>query len=213
MFRDRKDAGKHLANQLLRYRDQSENLVVLAIPRGGLPIGKIIARSLGAPLDVVLSKKLGHPRNREFAIGAVSPESFILTDEGAASREYIESEISRIRKKLAADAIRYRHGRPPVDLTGKIVVIVDDGIATGNTILATARLVYGQNPLKTVVAIPVASPTALQKLQNSEYIDEVVCLSTPRYFQAVGQFYDSFEQVTDEEAIELLDRSNQEWTA
>ncbi|MGB5275266.1 MAG: phosphoribosyltransferase family protein, partial [Flavobacteriaceae bacterium] len=199
MFRDRIDAGIQLADKLAEYKNQK--VVVLAIPRGGLPIGAIVAKALKAPLDVALSKKIGHPYHKEYAIGAVSMEDMVLTDSKGISKEYLEEETARIRKKLRAREAQYYQNRKPWPLKGKTVIIIDDGIATGNTLLVTVDLVSHQNPDKIIVAIPVAPESGILKLKGNPNIDEVICLEVPHHFQAVGQFYEAFEQVSDKEAI------------
>lgn len=209
MFKDRKDAAKQLARVLEPLKKDNADLVVLAIPRGGLPIGAILAQSLGAPLDVALSKKLGHPYNREYAIGAVSLKDVVLNDDVPMDPGYIAAETWKIRTKLAEDAARYHEGRDPIDLKDKVVILVDDGIATGKTIQVTARLIKREKPEKLIVAVPVAPPSAIRNLEASDAIDEVVCLLTPRHFQAVGQFYEHFDQVRDDEALEYLREANQ----
>ncbi|WP_273568062.1 phosphoribosyltransferase [Maribacter halichondriae] len=206
MFEDRIDAGTQLADKLMKFKD--ENVVVLAIPRGGLPLGSIVAKALDAPLDVALSKKIGSPFNKEYAIGAVSMENIVLSDAGRVDKRYIMKETNRIRKKLKERQDQYYKNRSPKDLKDKIVVIVDDGIATGNTILVTVELVDMQKPSKIVVAVPVAPPSTMAKLKDSPLVDEVVCLQTPYNFRAVGQFYEEFYQVSDQEAIRLLEESN-----
>ncbi|AKA34273.1 phosphoribosyltransferase [Flagellimonas lutaonensis] len=208
MFKDRTDAALQLAEKLSPYKSHKGNIVVLAIPRGGLPLGAIVAKALDAPLDVALSKKLGHPYNREYAIGAVSLENVVLNEAVGVTKSYIVEESERVRKKLRKRHDQYYKNRFPRDLKGKTVIIVDDGIATGNTIKVTAQLVHGQKPKKTVVAIPVAPPSAVKNLEDSEYIDEVVCLNTPRNFHAVGQYYEEFGQVSDTEAMQLLEEAN-----
>lgn len=206
MFKDRIEAGIQLADELLPYKDQ--NAVVLAIPRGGLPLGSIVAKALNAPLDVALSKKIGHPYNREYAIGAVSMDQIVLNDVAGVHTRYIEEETARIRKKLKKRYLQYYKNRKPQELKDKIVIIIDDGIATGNTIRVTAEMVKAHKPKKVIVAIPVAPPSAIKSLEASAFVDEVICLYTPYDFMAVGQFYEYFEQVSDEEAINLLQESN-----
>ena len=205
MFRDRIDAGIQLADELLSYKDQ--NVVVLAIPRGGLPLGAIVAKTLQAPLDVALSKKIGHPYNREYAIGAVSMEQIVLNDVTGVHQRYIDEETTRIREKLKKRQEQYYKNRKPQELKDKVVIIIDDGIATGNTIRVTAEMVRAHHPKKVVVAIPVAPPSAIKSLEASSFVDDVICLQTPRDFMAVGQFYEFFNQVSDEEAIKLLQES------
>ena len=202
MFTDRTDAGLQLAEALSAYKD--EDVVVIAIPRGGLPVGAVVAKSLQAPLDVALSKKIGHPYHKEYAIGAVSLEDQVLSDTGGISEAYLEEETKRIRKKLLERQNQYYQDRKPTVLTGKMVILVDDGVATGNTILVTAALVRKQNPDKTIAAIPVAPRSAVKLMESSPDIDEVVCLMTPANFFAVGQFYERFDQVSDKYAIAIL---------
>jgi predicted phosphoribosyltransferase len=206
MFRDRIDAGNQLAESLAGYKDK--NVVVLAIPRGGLPIGAIVAKALKAPLDVALSKKIGHPYHKEYAIGAVSMEDMILTDAKGISKEYLEAETARIRKKLRERQAQYYKNRKPRPLKGKTVIIIDDGIATGNTLLVTVDLVSHHKPEKIIVAIPVAPESGILKLKGNPNVDEVICLEVPRYFQAVGQFYEAFEQVSDQDAIRILEETH-----
>ncbi len=208
MFKDRIDAGIQLAESLQHFKD--EDVIVLAIPRGGLPLGAIVAKKLNAPLDVVLSKKIGHPYHKEYAIGAVSLENIVLTDARGATKSYIKEEIARIRKKLKQCYNLFYEKKSPKSLKNKVVIIVDDGIATGSTILATAELVRQKNPKKVIVAIPVAPASAIKKLENNPNLDEVVCLEIPYDFQAVGQFYIDFPQLTDQQAIQWLEKSNKE---
>ncbi|TFG79196.1 MAG: phosphoribosyltransferase [Flavobacteriales bacterium] len=206
MFKDRIDAGAQLAVKLAEY--ENKNVVVLAIPRGGLPIGAIVAKALKAPLDVALSKKIGHPYHKEYAIGAVSMEDIILTDAMGISEAYIQEETLRIRKKLKERQEEYYRNRTPQRLKDKTVIIVDDGIATGNTLLVTVDLVSHRKPDKIIVAIPVAPESGILKLKSNPNVDEVVCLEVPHHFQAVGQFYEAFEQVSDEAAIRILEETN-----
>jgi predicted phosphoribosyltransferase len=207
MFKNRIDAARQLTEKLGSYKDK-EVVVVLAVPRGGLPLGAFIAKALNAKLDVVLSKKIGHPLNKEYAIGAISLKNVILNETSGISQTYIEEETKRIREQLRKRHNQYYKGRSPQNLNDKIVIIVDDGIATGNTIRATAQLVNGHKPRKVIVAIPVAPKSAIRKLEDSPHIDEVVCILAPANFQDVGQFYKDFDQVSDEEAIALLEESN-----
>jgi len=205
MFQDRTDAGIQLAERLQKFK--RENVVVLAIPRGGLPLGAIVAKALHALLDVALSKKIGHPNNKEYAIGAVSMDDIILNDIPNISNTYITEEIKRIRQKLRKRYEQYYQNCSPLDLKGKTVIIIDDGVATGNTIKITAQMVYKSEPKKTIVAIPVAPHGAIKNMEASNYIDEVICLETPFNFYAVGQFYTKFGEVTDQEAIQILEEA------
>ena len=204
-FIDRADAGGRLAAKLERYRDR-ENAVVLAIPRGGLVVGAVLARELALPLDVVLTKKIGHPDQPEFAIGVVDLESEVI-DRGAVERdsvrpEYLRAEIERIRGLLRRRDAEYRAGRPPLEVAGKTVLLTDDGIATGNTVEAAIRLLRKRGAARIILAVPVAPIQAVARL--SGLVDELVCVLAPDNFFAIGQFYDDFEQVRDEEAMALL---------
>jgi len=195
-----------LAEKLTSYKDR--NVVVLAIPRGGLPLGAIVAKALNAPLDVALIKKIGHPNNKEYAIGAVSLEGVITSDTVNIPKRYIEEETSRIRDLLTQRYKQYYKEGKPHGLKDKVAIIVDDGIATGNTLLATVELIHKQNPKAIVIAIPVAPPSSLNKLEDSPQINEVICLETPYNFMSVGQFYEEFDAVSDQEAIEILQETN-----
>jgi len=202
MFSDRTDAGLKLSEALSKYK--GEDVVVMATPRGGLPVAAVVAKALEAPLDVALSKKIGHPHHKEYAIGAVSLENRVLSDVTHISKSYLEEETERIREKLRERQKQYYQDRSPSSLTGKTVILVDDGVATGNTIMVTAELVQLQKPAKTIAAIPVAPPSAVEMMHDAPDIDEVVCLLKPHHFFAVGQFYERFGQVSDNEAIALL---------
>ncbi len=209
IYKDRIEAGFLLVNELEKYR--GKDAVILAIPRGGVPLGFIISQKLNLPLEVVLSKKIGHPLHKEYAIGAVTLKSSILSDAASdISPEYIEEETKKIRSLLNQRYKAYYGDRIPLQLKNKILIIVDDGIATGNTILSIIKMLHDENPDKIVVAIPVAPPDALKKLKNSSYVDEVICPLVPEFFRAVGQFYENFNQVDDTEVDQLLKRANQE---
>ncbi len=202
MFKDRFDAGRQLAKALQHYKNREG--VILAVPRGGVEIGYIVAKELELPLEVVLSKKIGHPLHSEFAIGAVSMEGLVVTQRPDVSDEYIRTETKRLRHLLQARHKKYYGDREPANLEGKIVIVVDDGIATGNTLLSTVELIRHHNPRWVVIAIPVAPPDSLLHIENASGVDEVVCLLTPHDFYAVGQFYENFDQVEDDEVVRLL---------
>jgi len=205
VFKDRFDAGEQLAKALAKFK--KEDCVVLAIPRGGLQIGFVVAKKLCFPLEVILTKKIGHPYNPEFAIGAVGLFDMIVSSEAKeAPQEYIDKQTKEIRELLVERQKMYMGARRPASLNGKTVIIVDDGIATGTTMLLTVKLVRKSNPKKVIVAIPVAPPDAVKRI--GEEADEVVCLSKPVLFSAVGEFYGMFPQVSDETAIGLLKEAN-----
>lgn len=206
LYENRTDAGKQLSEPLKEY--QGQDIVVLAIPRGGLPVGAEVAKALKAPLDVALTKKIGHPYQREYAIGAVSLESTVLSETETISKAYIEEETARIRETLRKRQDQYYKNRKPVSLKDKVVIVVDDGIATGNTLMATVQLVRKQSPAEIIVAIPVAPSQAVHMLEAMPEVDRVICLATPYNFRAVGQFYLHFYQVSDEEAIRILEEAN-----
>lgn len=206
IFKDRIAAGELLASRLEKYKD--EKAIVIAIPRGGVPLGYVIAQKLNLPLEIVLSKKIGHPINKEYAIGAVTLKNMILSDAAlSVSNNYIEEEAKKIRAILAERYNDYYGGKTPLELKDKILIVVDDGIATGNTILSTIGMLHEEKPKKIVIAIPVASQSALQKLQKSAFIKEIVCLLTPVNFHAVGQFYENFDQVDDQDVKLLLNKT------
>lgn len=203
-FLDRYDAAMKLIPLLEKYR--YEDGVVLAVPRGGVPIGYYIAMQLDFPLDLLMTKKIGHPYNEEYAIGAVGMEGSIIEDTSSVPNEYIVEEISRIRKELSERYKKFMGNKEPVDISNKIVIVVDDGVATGRTILATLKMLRKKNPKKLVVAVPVSSVQAAEKI--SELVDDFICLHTPEPFFGVGRFYEDFSQTTDEEVITLLKELN-----
>jgi putative phosphoribosyl transferase len=206
MFKDRVEAGELLASRVEKYKDKKA--IVIAIPRGGVPLGYIIAQKLNLPLEVVLSKKIGHPTNKEYAIGAVTLKNMILSDAALnISKNYIEDEAKKIRAILAERYKDYYGKKTPLQLKDKIIIVVDDGIATGNTVLSTLEMLQEEKPKKIVIAIPVASQSALQKLQKTAFIDDIVCLLTPVNFHAVGQYYENFDQVDDLEVKTLLNKT------
>jgi len=203
VFRDRTDAGQQLAD-VLRERDLDADLV-LAIPRGALPVARPVADALGVPLDIVVAKKMSAPENPEFAIGAAASDgSVYLADETiervGVDSEYIERERERAAETAREKVETYRQGEPP-EVTGKTVV-VDDGVATGATMTACLRQLQAQAADQLVVAVPVGSPRSLAELEADA--DEVIALDEPEGFRAVGQFYRKFGQVSDEEAIAYL---------
>lgn len=204
MFKDRFDAGYQLAARLKKY-DKKADVIILAIPRGGLEVGSVLARELHAPLDVVLTKKIGFPGQPEYAIGAVSVSHVYLSPEFENDpylKEYIAGETIRIRQLLEDRSKYYHENRNPVSIKNKIVIVVDDGVATGSTLLASLALIKQEKPKKIIVALPVSPAETLENIKQQ--VDEVVCLEVPIQFFGVGQVYHNFKQVADEEALRLL---------
>jgi predicted phosphoribosyltransferase len=204
MFRDRLDAGRQLAVKLIQYKNEPG--VILAIPRGGVPVAFELAKEFKMPLELVLTKKIGHPGNKEYAIGAASLYDYFIVPHENVTAQYIEEELVNIRSRLNEMSRKFIKGKSPIQLKGKTIIIVDDGIATGNTLMGTVNLLKKSNPKKIVIAVPVASKIAFYKL--SKEVDEIVALLIPEIFNGVGEFYEDFQQVTDEEVIELLDKIN-----
>lgn len=205
MFKNRIEAGRELAKKLEHLR--GEPLVIIAIPRGGLPIGAILANSLNAPLDVALIKKIGHPFNREFAIGAVSLSGRVLEPQIEANVGYLEAETTRLRKALLERHRLFYRKKQPVNLKNKVAVVTDDGLATGHTMRATLNLISDQKPKAIVIALPVAPAQSLEALKAMDYVTEVVCLETPGVFNSVGQFYEDFSAVSDEQALAIFEEN------
>lgn len=200
MFENRIDAAQQLLSYLQDY--QKKDALVLSIPRGGVPMGHHIAQALDLPLDIVLTKKIGHPLHKELAIGAVSLNSRIIDNQFEVSESYIEEETERIRKDLQRKYKLYRGKGEGVDFEHKHLILVDDGIATGSTMLVTIQLVRKNNPAGVTVAVPVSSVSAKKLLQQE--VDEYISLLTPANFGAVSQYYEEYEQVSDEEVVALL---------
>lgn len=200
VLEDRIEAALLLSEKLKKYRNS--NSVILAVPRGGVPIGFIIAKNLHLPLDIILSKKIGHPNNKEFAIGAVSMDSIIIDEHPDVPKEYIEKEVIRLRKLLQQKYSLYMGNRNPIDITGKNVIVVDDGIATGNTILVSIAMLRKKKPAKIIVAVPVIPYDTVKTFE--QHTDEFICLIASKYFRGVGGFYQEFPQVEDEEVIRML---------
>ncbi|MCS7135748.1 MAG: phosphoribosyltransferase [Nitrososphaerota archaeon] len=204
-FKNREEAGRLLAKALKDYKGC--DVVVLAIPRGGVVVGYHVAEELDCPLDVIIPRKLGAPLQPELAIGAVAENGTSVLNEEliesmGVSRQYIErkikEEVAEIRRRVSL----YRSGRDAIPIKDKIVILVDDGLATGATMRAAINYVKKFGPKAIVVAVPVAPPDVVKSLRRE--VDRVVCLSTPEPFYAIGQFYEEFEQVEDEEVIRLL---------
>lgn len=209
MFRDRRHAGELLVGLLGKYRGR-ERTVLLALPRGGVPVAAAVARSLALPLDVLLVHKIGAPSEPELAVGAVAVDGLVVLDEESIAAMRIpqvalESAIAAEQKELSRRERLYRSDRSPLVLTGQTVILVDDGLATGYTMLAAVRAVRQQQPASIVVAVPVAPQVTLDRFGAEA--EEMVCVHTPRRLEAVGQFYEDFSQISDEQVREELVRS------
>ena len=202
--KNRQHAALRLVKELEIYKDT--NAIVLAIPRGGIPIGYYIAQELRVPLEIILSKKIGYPNNPEFAIGSVTLQGVVVDEKFSTEfKDYIDIESKKILEALKSKFALYMGNLKPADLINKTVIIVDDGIATGNTIMATIQAVKKSNPKKIIVAVPVSPIESARKL--SVMVDEFICLQIPKVFFGVGQFYEDFSQVSDEEVIEYLKKN------
>ncbi len=209
IFQDRTDAGRQLASKLTKYAG-SADLLVLALPRGGVPVALEVAQKLGAPLDVFLVRKLGVPGHEELAMGAIASGGVRVTNEDVVRFLNIPDEVINIveaeeRRELQRRENVYRSGRTPIEVEGKIVILVDDGLATGSTMRAAAKALQLQNPARIVIAVPVSAPETCEEFRRE--VDEIVCVATPDPFRGVGLWYENFAQTTDEEVRELLQQA------
>jgi putative phosphoribosyl transferase len=206
-FADRVEAGRRLGEELRGRHIGSDDALVLGIPRGGVATAAEVAALLGVPLDVALARKVGAPGNPELAIGAVGPDGRAVIDEALARRlgateDWRAQAVERERREVALREQRFRGDRPPLDVAGREVIVVDDGVATGSTAAAVAQWLAGAGARRRILAVPVAPPQTVGLL--AQVYDEVVTLATPANFFAVGEFYVDFRQVTDDEVRELL---------
>jgi putative phosphoribosyl transferase len=207
-FRDRSDAGRRLAERLEEFRGQ--DLVVLGLPRGGVPVAAEVARALAVPLDVIVVRKVGVPFRPELAMGAVGEGGVLVVDDrvvelSGVTPDDLAEAVRRERLELDTRVARFRGDRPPVPLAGRSAVLVDDGIATGSTARAACAVARALGATRIVLATPVCPPESAQRLAAD--VDELICLEAPRHFAAVGQFYADFRETGDEEVLELLDRA------
>ena len=202
IFRDRVQAGRKLAERLERFAGDP-HAMVLAIPRGAVVLGAEVANVTGLPLDLVIVRKIGHPDNPEYAAGVVDPDGVVLPNPSAvASEEWIAAEARRQRDEIARRLAEYRAGAPEPDVSGKTVILVDDGVATGLTALGAIRFLRSRGAAKVVLAVPVISAGAADLIEPE--VDELVALETPSVFWAVGSFYVVFPQVRDDEVVRIL---------
>lgn len=204
-FRDRRDAGRRLAEALARRYGEVDG-IVYALPRGGVVLGAEIAARLGAPLDLIIARKLGHPHNPEYAIGAVTEDGEVVAnprETAALPRDWLERRIESERQEAQRRHAVYLGGRPRFSPAGKTAIVVDDGIATGLTMQAAIRALQRQDPARIVVAVPVVPPDTAARLERE--VDDLVALDIPDdYLGAVGAYYDEFPQVSDSEVVALL---------
>lgn len=211
LYRDRLDAGQQLAAHLQAYANR-RNVLVLALPRGGVPVAFEVARALHAPLDVFLVRKLGVPGQEELALGAIASGNIrVINDEVVQAHRLSQEVIERItqqeQRELARQEQLYRGNRPPLDLRDHIIILVDDGLATGASMRAAVQAVSQQHPTRLIVAVPVAEPSVCQAFR--EKVDEVICVRTPSPLYGVGAWYRDFSQTSDQEVHRLLARAGQ----
>jgi putative phosphoribosyl transferase len=209
IFKNRVEAGQKLAEKLKNYKDKKD-IIILALPRGGVVTAYAVAKELNLPLDLVVPRKIGAPFNEEYAIGAITESGEGIFDQEAiatvgATKEYLDKKITEEKKEALRRLKTYRKNRPPLDLKDKTVIIIDDGIATGLTMRAAIKSVKEKNAKKIIVAVPVTAKESLETVKKE--VDEVIYLDAPEYFGAVGAFYENFGQTTDEEVIDLMEKS------
>jgi putative phosphoribosyl transferase len=212
IFRNRQDAGQRLAARLMNYAERSD-VLVLALPRGGVPVAFEVAQQLKAPLDVFLVRKLGVPGHEELAMGAIASGGTRVINEDVVRYlqipgEVIDAVAADEQRELERRERAYRDGRPAPQVKDRVVILIDDGLATGSTMRAAAAALHKQNPSRIVVAVPVAPAETCEEFRKE--VDEVVCAATPEPFQGVGLWYDNFSQTSDEEVRQLLHRANPE---
>jgi len=209
LFQDRFEAGRLLASKLTHLANRPD-VVVLALPRGGVPVGYEVAKALNAPLDVFVVRKLGVPGQEELAMGAIASGGVRVVNERLVQAlgipdEVVDAIAAEEERELQRREREYREGRSPVDVTGRSVILVDDGLATGSSMRVAAQALKAKNPTRIIVAVPVASPQTCEQFQSE--VDQVICAVTPEPFWAVGQWYRDFSQTSDQEVRDLLRRA------
>jgi len=207
-FADRREAGRVLSEDLRSYAGRTD-VVVLGLPRGGVPVAFEVARALGVPFDVFLVRKLGSPGQEELAMGAIASGGVVVINDEVVdglriSWDLVDSEIARQRMELTRRELLYRGGRRPIEVQGKIVILVDDGLATGSTMRAAVKALRRRRPAQIIVAVPTASSSTCHEFQK--LADACICSATPEPFRAVGLWYENFDQVSDQEVCDLLAR-------
>lgn len=207
IFSNRKEAGIKLAGQLAKYKDDKD-VIILGLPRGGLPVALEVAKAIDAPLDVFVVRKVGAPYNEEFAMGAVAQDGGIYMDDSVVdmlrvSEDTLNKLIEKKRKEVDERVKKFRGSRPPLKLKGKTVILVDDGVATGSTMKAAIKVLNSLELKKLVVAVPVAPPSTIHELKAMA--NEMICLYQDDGFMAVGQYYIDFGQVEDSEVVAILE--------
>ncbi len=208
-FADRADAGHVLAKRLSEYANRKD-VIVLALPRGGVPVAYEVARELNAPLDVFLVRKLGAPGQAELAMGAIASGDVVVVNDDVVkalkiSREAIEAAVDHERQELARREAMYRGSRPPLDVEDKTVILIDDGLATGSTMRAAVAALRNKNPAQIVVAVPIGAASTCAELRS--IADDCICAIAPEHFRAVGLWYDDFAQTGDAEVCDMLHRT------
>ncbi|MEW6408307.1 MAG: phosphoribosyltransferase family protein [Patescibacteria group bacterium] len=207
-FYDRREAGIKLAEKLVKFRDRKD-AVVLGLPRGGVVVAAEVAKKLNIEMDIVVPRKITAPDNPEYAIGAICYDDVIILNESEIKnlgipKEYLNREIKEEKEEMKRRQKLYRGQKPPLVLKNRIVILVDDGIATGLTMLAAVNYVLKKEPRVVIIAVPVGAQDSIHRFEEIQQINEVICLYQPAFFGAVGAFYQIFEQTTDEEVIELM---------
>ncbi|EGC38814.1 hypothetical protein DICPUDRAFT_93737 [Dictyostelium purpureum] len=216
VFKDREDAGSQLLNFIKKEFKESEitpeKMLIVALPRGGVPVAYPISSALKLPLDLATPRKIGAPGHEEYAIGAVAEQGEAFINEECKSflsfnKNAINQEIEKQKEESKRRQQVYKKNRKPIDYQNKTIIIVDDGIATGSTMRAAINSIHTKNPKKIVIAVPTAPMDSLEEIAKIDKVNEILCISTPRDFMAVGCFYDTFDQTNDETVIELLEKS------
>lgn len=207
MFKDRYEAGKKLAQKLKKYKDMKD-VVVLAVPRGGVVVGWEIAKALNVTMDIIITRKIGAPHNPELAVGAVMPDGKVLLNKELVSalgitQKYIEKAKQEQFKEIKRRLVKYKTNTRQIELKDKQVILVDDGIATGFTVKAALEYIHGKNTARKILAVPVMPRDVYEDFKKE--VDELITLLTPEVFYAVGQFYNDFEQVNDKEVIKIME--------